>query len=158
MKKFLFVIVAIVAFGLSASAQRQNVVYASIGVANRWLDIAAIHPGADATVGFRNYNRDAAFSFSYGAEVLGYWVPDGTSNIFGVYAIPEAGLAMGPRGFKVFPHTGFMMGYGSDFNTFGTGIKSGLGFDIGQHVTLDFSSYYTFNNAWTSALNFMWRF
>ena len=158
MKKGFIVLLALVAFCLSASAQRQNVYYASFGVANRWHNSSSIHPGADLAVGFRNYNQGAAFSFSYGGEVLGYWVPDTGGNIIGLYAIPEIGLAIGPRNFKVFPHTGFMMGYGSDYNAFGTGIKSGLAFDIGDHATLDFSSYYTFNNAWTSALNFIWRF
>ena len=157
MKKFLFVVVALVAFGLSANAQRSNVTYASLGVTHRWLS-ASTNAGPNVAIGFRNYNQNAAFSFTYGAELMGYWIPGGDSSLFGVYAIPQIGLAMGPRGFKVYPHSGFMMGYGSDWKTFGTGIKSGLAFDFGDHMTLDFSSYYTFNNAWTSALNFLWRF
>ncbi len=158
MKRFLLVLAALVAFGLSAGAQRQSVMYGSLGVAHRWGLTTSSNAGPNVALGFRNYNRDAIVSFTYGAELLGYWIPENAGNLFGVYAIPQLGVAIGPSGFKVYPHTGFMMGYGSDYNTFGTGIKSGLAFDFGSHITLDFSSYYTFNNAWTSALNFIWRF
>ena len=158
MKKFFVILAALVAFGISANAQRSNTVYASAGVINRFGD-AGLNPGAILAVGFRNYNPDSFVSFSYGAEAMGLWLPDGGANSFGFYGVPEIGVTIGSKNFKVFPHTGFMMGYGTDRpGAFGRGIKSGLGFDIGRHITLDFSSYYTFNTKWTSAVNFVYRF
>lgn len=158
MKKFLVILAAIAAFSVSANAQRRLVSYVSLGPANKFVDVLKLHPGPAASIGFRDYNQDAIVSFTYGGEVFGYWIPDNGSNLFGAYAIPEIGVAIGPRGFKVYPHAGFMMGYGSDAKAFSTGTKSGLGFDFGDHVTLDFSGYYAFSQTWTTAVNFLFRF
>ena len=159
MKKFLIILASLTIFVVSASAQRENVTYLTGGVIHRWSDSDNFYPGANLAFGFRNYNPEAGVSFSYGAELLGYWVPDAAkNNTFGAYAIPEIGIALGPRGFIIVPHAGFMAGYSSDRGTFGTGGKAGLAFDFGSHITLDFSSYYIKGSSWISALNFIWRF
>lgn len=161
MKKVLAVITLALALCMSANAQRESVKYASIGVTGRWLDKAFSDPGMGVAFGFRNYNQDAFVSFSYGAEAYGYWIPrySGGSMAYGAYAIPEVGVAIGPRIFKWHPHAGVMLGYGFEGSGFTLGWKSGSSFDIGNHLTLDFSTYKPFNyNPWTIAANLLWRF
>jgi hypothetical protein len=160
MKKILLIIVATLALGISASAQREFVPYASLGVSSRvdgFFDNIA-HPGAAINIGFRNYNQDAFVSFSYGAEVFTNVTPLSSGALFGIYAIPQIGVAIGPSVFKVHPYSGFMMGYNNEINSFGIGLKNGLSFDISDHITLDFASYYPFTSTWISAIGFLWRF
>lgn len=160
MKKILLIVVATLALGFSASAQREFVPYASLGVSSRvdgFFDNIA-HPGAAVAVGFRNYNQNAFVSFTYGGEVYSNITPLSSGALFGVYAIPQIGVAIGPSIFKVHPYSGFMMGYNNEVNAFAIGLKSGLSFDISDHITLDFASYYPFVTTWTSAISFLWRF
>ena len=159
MKKLIAIAALMLSIGVSAFAQRMNVPYVSAGVITHVASGNFNDVGGDVAFGFRNYNRQALVSFTYGGEVLGFVAPGiNTSTSFGLYAIPEIGVAFGPSGFKFYPHTGFMMGYGSDSRKFGVGFKDGFAFDFGKHITLDFTTYYTFNQYWTCALNFIWRF
>ena len=159
MKKIIVILTAILALSVCANAQRQSVTYLSGGVITRISDWTNLYPGATLAVGFRNYNQDAFVSFTYGAEAMAYWVPENGSNIFGAFAIPALGVAIGPRGFKFLPHAGFMAGYGSyGGSPFQIGSKFGVTFDIGNHISLDFSNYYTRINPWMSAINFIYRF
>ena len=159
MKKIIIAILLCAAVTVSASAQRKYVPYVGAGVSGQILS-SFTNVGGDFSVGFRNYNRRAFVSFGAGAEAMAYIVPnfDESGTAFGIYAIPELGLAIGPSGFKLYPHSGLMMGYASNSGKFGLGIKDGLALDFGRHFTLDFSGYYTFNDIWTLALNFIWRF
>ena len=156
MKKLLIVFAAILAFCLSANAQRQYIDYATAGVIMHVTD--DLHPGIDLAYGFRNYNRNAIVSFAYGAEAMAYWLPSSTKSSVGIYAIPQIGVVIGPKNFKVYPHTGFMAGYSTYVGRFNTGSNVGLAFDFGKNATVDFSGYYIFGQAWSTTINFTWRF
>ena len=166
MKKFFVIIAAALAFSLTASAQREFVPYVNLGVTTRVNGFfgSIAHPGGDLSVGFRNYNQDAFVSFAYGAEAFATVTPTNDKALFGAYAIPFIGVAIGPHGFKVFPHSGFMAGYNNELGRFNVGTKSGMAFDIGDHITLDLVNYqfigenWIFNTTWISAVNFIWRF
>ena len=158
MKKVLvlFVIAAMaLAVSSNASAQRRTVPYASLGpLAN----ISASDFGVGAAVGFRNYNRDAFVSFSPSLEVFGEFFPK--DKIFGAFIVPELGVAIGPKGFKFYPHTGVMLGYDTQTGSFAWGGKNGFAFDFGKHFTIDFCTYipkYSFA-ATTYGINLVWRF
>ena len=157
MKKLLIVL-ALLCFAVSANAQRMNVQYGQAGVVLHVDDVYNLYPGLDLAYGFRNYNRNAFVSFAYGAEAFGYWLPSGPGRSIGLYGIPQIGVAIGPSNFKVYPHSGFMAGYSSSVGRFNTGSNGGLAFEFGKNVTLDFSAYYIFGHAWTTAVNFIWRF
>ncbi|MBP5383261.1 MAG: hypothetical protein J6Y45_07915 [Bacteroidales bacterium] len=160
MKKILLVIAATLALSISAFAQREFVPYATLGVSSRvdgFFDNIA-HPGAVVAAGFRNYNQDAFVSFTYGAEVFTNITPLSEGVLFGAYAIPQIGVAIGPSVFKVHLYSGFMMGYNNEIKSMSIGLKNGLSFDISDHITLDFSTYYPFTATWISAINFIWRF
>ncbi|MBO4670488.1 MAG: hypothetical protein J5640_01405 [Bacteroidales bacterium] len=154
MKKLLITLVAAFALCIGASAQRTTVPYAGISINfNNANDV-----GAGVVGGFRNYNRDKFLSVGVGAEAYTYFLP--VAKQFGVFAVPEIGLAIGPRGFKVYPHTGLMFGYDTYTEGFAWGGKNGLAFDFGKSFTLDFSTYtpnYTFR-AITYAIGMIWRF
>ena len=158
MKKLLLVISVLFAFCLSANAQRTSYDYATAGVIMHVNDVAENYPGIDLAYGFRNYNRNALVSFAYGAEAMGYWLPFGAKSSFGIYGIPQIGVVIGPKNFKVYPHTGFMAGYSTSVGRFNTGSKFGVAFDFGKNATIDFSGYYIFDKAWSSTINFIWRF
>ena len=161
MKKIVLILVAIFAICVSASAQRRSVPYGGIGVISNFDD----KTGAGATVGFRNYNINSFVSVGLGGEAHGYFIPasknhENTVDQFGVFGIPEIGVAIGPNFFKVYPHTALMFGYDSYNQGFYWGGKNGLAFDFGKHFTLDFSTYapkYNYS-AVTYAINFFWRF
>ena len=166
MKKFFVIIAAALAFSLSASAQREFVPYANLGVTTRVNGFfeSFAHPGGDAAFGFRNYNQGAFVSFAYGAEAFATVTPMTDQTLFGAYAVPQIGVVIGPRNFKVYPHTGFMAGYNNELARFNVGFKDGLAFDFGDHITLDFSTYHFIGDSfvlydtWISAVNFIWRF
>ncbi|MBR4808930.1 MAG: hypothetical protein IK031_01460 [Bacteroidales bacterium] len=158
MKKIIVILAAILAFGMTASAQRQYVGYATAGILTHINDTYDIHPGIDIAGGVRNYNRDAFVSFAYGAEAFAFWLPSADSSDFGIYAIPQIGVAIGPKGFKVYPHSGFMAGYSKNIGTFNLGSNGGIALDFGKNITLDFVGYYIFNQAWSTAVNVTWRF
>ncbi len=168
MKKVLLVLIAALAFSCDAYAQRHTVAFLGIGVATNFRSAEEGKTGPALTVGFRNYNRDALISAGVGAEAFGDYIPSKTKSVFGAFAIPEIGLAIGPSFFKVYPHTGIMIGYDSAVTHaesektggFGWGGKDGIAFEFGRHVTLDFSAYvprYRFREA-LYAFNFIWRF
>lgn len=158
MKKFLVIAAAMLLVCISAQAQRESVKYGSAGVITHINDTHDLHPGIGLAYGFRNYNRDAFVSFAYGAEAFGFWLPSASYRSVGIYAIPQIGVAIGPSGFKVYPHTGFMAGYSTDYGRFNTGSNSGIAIEFGEHIGIDFSAYYIFGQAWTTAVNFVWRF
>lgn len=157
MKKLVLVLIAAFAFSIGAYAQRESVPYVGIGVATNFRSAEEGRTGPALAIGLRNYNRDSFLSFTYGAEAFGYYIPSKTQqSTFGIFANPEIGLAIGPSIFKVFLHTGFMLGYDNATNIdgekrgLGWGGKDGLAFDIGRFVTVDFSTYvprYNFNEA-----------
>lgn len=152
--------IASLALSVGAFAQRYNVPYAGIGVATNFRSAEVGRTGPALTLGFRNYNRHSFISFAAGAEVLGYFIPSRATSTVGIFGIPEIGVAIGPSIFKVYPHTGFMLGYDSNVKAFGWGGKEGVAFEIGRHVTIDFSTYvpkFNFNEA-LYAVNFIWRF
>lgn len=160
MKKVILVLFVALAFSCGAYAQRHNTVFAGIGAASNLRSAGEGKTGPVFTAGFRNYNRNAILSFAAGAEALVYYIPSKTQSAFGAFAIPEIGLAIGPSFFKVYPHTGIMLGYDTADNAFGWGGKDGLAFEFGRHVTIDFSLYvpkYNFNET-LYAVNFIWRF
>lgn len=154
MKKLVVVLIAALLMSVSAFAQRQSVSYAGLSLVSNLSD----KTGAGVSFGMRNYNRQAFISFTYGGEAYAYIIP---SNMqYGAFAVPEIGVAIGPKGFKVFPHTGLMFGYDSGANGFHWGGKDGLAFDFGKSFTVDFSTYlprYSFD-AVTYAVSFIWRF
>lgn len=148
MKKALLVLIAAFALSIGAYAQRQPACYIGVGVATNLRSATEGKTGPAVAVGFRNYNRDMFLSFGYGAELFGYYIPSKTKSAFGAFANPEIGLAIGPRIFKVYPHTGFMLGYDSaalnangEKQGFGWGGKDGIAFDFGRFLTIDFSAY-----------------
>lgn len=155
MKKIFVILVAIAAMCVSASAQkRASVPYAGISIVSNFTD----RTGAGVAGGVRNYNRNAFVSFGVGAEAYAYFVP--SAKQFGIFGIPEIGVAIGPKSFKVYPHTGLMFGYDTSTKGFQWGGKNGLAFDFGKNFTLDFSTYvpgYKFS-ATTYAIGFIWRF
>lgn len=167
MKKFFaFICVAALAlsFACDASAQevsakrktyRQTVTYASLGA---MANLSATDFGVGVAVGFRNYNREAIVSFAPSIEAFADYFP--VDKKFGAFIVPEIGVAIGPKGFKIFPHTGLMLGYDNGTKKFAWGGKSGFAFDFGKHFTLDFSTYipsYNFREL-TWGANLIWRF
>jgi len=159
MKKLFLILIAVVAFSSGAFAQRHSTPYAGIGVTTNFRNAAEGRTGPAFTLGFRNYNRNSFISFAVGAEAFGYVIPSQQTTM-GVFGIPEIGVAIGPSVFKVYPHSGFMLGYDSANKAFGWGGKEGLAFEFGRHVTIDFSTYvprYRFSEA-LYAVNFIWRF
>ena len=159
MKKLFLILIAVVAFSSGAFAQRHSTPYAGIGVTTNFRNAAEGRTGPAFTLGFRNYNRNSFISFAVGAEAFGYVIPSQQTTM-GVFGIPEIGVAIGPSVFKVYPHSGFMLGYDSANKAFGWGGKEGLAFEFGRHVTIDFSTYvprYKFSEA-LYAVNFIWRF
>ncbi len=155
MKKIIVILVAVCALCISASAQkRASVSYSGISIVTNFAD----KTGLGVAFGMRNYNRSAFVSFGAGGEVYSYLIP--TAKQFGVFAVPEIGVAIGPKGFKVYPHTGLMFGYDTYDKGFHWGGKNGLAFDVGQHFTLDFSTYLANYNilAATYAIGLIWRF
>lgn len=154
MKKLAITLIAALALCISASAQRTSVPYVGVSV----IFNSANQTGAGAVGGFRNYNRDKFLSVGIGAEAYAFFVP--AAKQFGVFGVPEIGLAIGPRSFKVYPHTGLMFGYDTETAGFAWGGKNGLAFDFGKNFTLDFSTYtpnYSFR-AVTYAVGLIWRF
>ena len=159
MKKAFLILIAVLAFSGGAFAQRHNTPFAGIGVATNFRSAEVGRTGPTLTFGFRNYNRNAFLSLGVGAEAFGYVIPSHRTTV-GAFGIPEIGLAIGPDFFKVYPHSGFMLGYDSINDVFGWGGKEGLAFEFGRHVTIDFSTYvprYNFYEA-LYAVNFIWRF
>jgi hypothetical protein len=156
MKKTILVLVAVFALCVSASAQRRSVPYAGIGVMSNFHNAT----GVGLSGGVRNYNRYSFISFGLSAELLGYAIPNPTAAQFGVFAVPEVGVAIGPSVFKVYPHSGFMFGFDSFSRGFHWGGKNGVALDFGRHITVDFSTYvprYNFTAA-SYAVNVIWRF
>ena len=159
MKKVFLILIAVFALSSGAFAQRHFVPYAGIGVATNFRSSEEGRTGPAFTAGFRNYNRHSFISLGLGAEAFGYVIPSQRTTM-GAFGIPEIGLAIGPDFFKVYPHSGFMLGYDSANNVFGWGGKEGIAFEFGRHVTVDFSTYvprYNFHEA-LYAVNFIWRF
>ena len=154
----MFIVIACMVLAMSAnvSAQkRQSVPYASIGAL---ANFSASNYGVGVGFGFRNYNREAFVSFAPSIELLGYFFP--ADKVFGAFINPEIGVAIGPRGFKIYPHTGFMLGYDNQTSTFAWGGKNGFALDFGKHFTIDFVTYipkYDFK-ATTVGTNLVWRF
>ena len=99
MKKIILIALAILALSVSASAERRNVPYASLGVTTKvdGLFSSFANPGAGAAFGFRNYNQDAFVSFTYGAEAWTGVTPISDGVLWSIYAIPQVGVAIGPR-------------------------------------------------------------
>ena len=159
MKKLFLILIVVIAFSSGAFAQRHSTPYAGIGVTTNFRNAAEGRTGPAFTLGFRNYNRNSFISFAVGAEAFGYVIPSQQTTM-GIFGIPEIGVAIGPSVFKVYPHSGFMLGYDSANTAFGWGGKEGLAFEFGRHVTIDFSTYvprYRFSEA-LYAVNFIWRF
>ena len=159
MKKVFLILIAVIAFSCGAFAQRHNTPYAGIGVATNFKKGELSRTGPALTAGFRNYNRHSFISLGLGAEAFCYVIPSQPTTV-GAFGIPEIGLAIGPSIFKVYPHSGFMLGYDSANRAFGWGGKEGLAFEFGSHVTIDLSTYvprFNFREA-LYAVNFIWRF
>ena len=158
MKKLFLILVAVLAFSGGAFAQRHSTPYAGIGVTTNFRSAEVGRTGPAFTAGFRNYNRLSFISLGLGAEAFGYVIPSQRTTA-GAFAIPEIGVAIGPSIFKVYPHSGFMLGYDSANKAFGWGGKEGLAFEFGRHLTIDFSTHvprYNFYEA-LYAVNFIWR-
>ncbi|MBR5905721.1 MAG: hypothetical protein IKZ51_04600 [Bacteroidales bacterium] len=139
----------------NAFAQRKTVPYASLGPLASFTENDF---GVGVAAGFRNYNRNAFVSFSPSLELFAEAFP--ADKRFGAFLVPEIGVAIGPKGFKFYPHTGLMLGYDTGTGSFAWGGKSGTAFDFGKHFTLDFCTYmpgYSFT-AVIWAANFVWRF
>lgn len=154
MKKVLVSLIAAIALCISASAQRTSVPYTGISV----IFNSKSETGAGLVGGFRNYNRDKFVSVGLGAEGYAFFVPN--TKQFGIFGVPEIGIAIGPRSFKVYPHTGLMFGYDTVTAGFAWGGKNGIAFDFGRNFTLDFSTYSPSYNflASTYAIGLIWRF
>ena len=154
MKKIIVVLIAALALCVSASAQRASVPYAGLSLVTNFAD----RTGAGASFGMRNYNPNAFISFGVGAEAFAYLIP--SARVYGIFAVPEIGVAIGPKAFKVYPHTGLMFGYDKTSTGFGWGGKNGMAFDLGKNFTLDFSTYMPkYNFALTTyAVGLIWRF
>lgn len=160
MKRVILVLIAILTLSAGAFAQRRSVPYSGIGLVTNFRSADSGRTGPALLAGFRNYNRNSFITFGGGAEVLGYFVPSRPRSEFGVFVVPEIGLGIGPSFFKVYPHTGVMLGYNNWEGSFGWGGKDGIAFDIGRHFTVDVSTYlprYKFSSA-LYAVNFIWRF
>lgn len=156
MKKIIVLLIAAVALTVSASAQkRETVPYAGVSFLTNFEEF-----GGGASFGFRNYNRNAFVSVGVGAEAFGYIIP--ASREWGAFAAPEIGVAIGPKWFKFYPHTGVMFGYTSQATGFGWGGKNGTAFDFGKCFTLDFSvmtpSYNFSEKNSTYAVSLIFRF
>lgn len=156
MKKIIVLLIAAVALTVSASAQkRETVPYAGVSFLTNFEEF-----GGGASFGFRNYNRNAFISVGVGAEAFGYIIP--ASREWGAFAAPEIGVAIGPKWFKFYPHTGVMFGYSSQAPGFGWGGKNGTAFDFGKCFTLDFSvmtpSYNFSDENSTYAVSLIFRF
>lgn len=156
MKKIIVLLIAAVALTVSASAQkRETVPYAGVSFLTNFEEF-----GGGASFGFRNYNRNAFISVGVGAEAFGYIIP--ASREWGAFAAPEIGVAIGPKWFKFYPHTGVMFGYSSQATGFGWGGKNGTAFDFGKCFTLDFSvmtpSYNFSDKNSTYAVSLIFRF
>ncbi len=156
MKKIIVLLIAAVALTVSASAQkRETVPYAGVSFLTNFEEF-----GGGASFGFRNYNRNAFVSVGVGAEAFGYIIP--ASREWGAFAAPEIGVAIGPKWFKFYPHTGVMFGYSSQATGFGWGGKNGTAFDFGKCFTLDFSvmtpSYNFSEKNSTYAVSLIFRF
>lgn len=156
MKKIIVLLIAAVALTVSASAQkRETVPYAGVSFLTTFEEF-----GGGASFGFRNYNRNAFVSVGVGAEAFGYIIP--ASREWGAFAAPEIGVAIGPKWFKFYPHTGVMFGYSSQATGFGWGGKNGTAFDFGKCFTLDFSvmtpSYNFSEKNSTYAVSLIFRF
>ena len=162
MKKIVLVIaLAIVALSASVSVsakvegKRSSVSYVSLSALT---NLSASDWGVGAAFGFRNYNRNSFVSFAPSIEVFGEFFPN--DKVFGAFVIPELGVAIGPAGFKLFPHTGFMLGYDNQTRKFAWGGKSGFSLDFGKHFTFDVSTYipkFDFK-AMTWGAGIVWRF
>ena len=160
MKKFIILIaVAVLALSVSDSAfaqkKRQTVTYASLSAL---ANASTQDWGVGLAVGLRNYNRNSFVSFAPSLEVFGDLFPK--DKVWGAFLVPELGCAIGPAGFKLYPHSGFILGYTNQTNKFAWGSKHGFGLDFGKHFSLDFSMYapefnYT-TRIWTSGIT--WRF
>lgn len=160
MKKALLLLIAALTLSVGAFAQRHTVPYAGIGVISNFKSAGEGMTGPALTVGFRNYNRNAFISVGVGAEAFGYYIPSKQVSTFGAFGIPEIGIAIGLDVFKVYLHSGFMLGYDNMNKAFGWGGKDGIAFEFGRHVTIDLSTYipkYRFREA-LYAVNFIWRF
>ena len=159
MKKLIAIAALMLSIGVSAFAQRMNVPYVSAGVITHVASGNFNDVGGDVAFGFRNYNRNSFISFGVGAEAFGYYIPSRTASALGAFAIPEIGVAIGPSVLQVYFHSGFMLGYDTMDKAFGWGGKEGVAFNVGRHVTIDFSTYvpkYNFHEA-LYAVNFIWR-
>lgn len=155
MKKIIAIIALAIGLCISASAQRASVPYVSLGAVYSMVDN---NVGAGLAVGFRNYNRSKFLSVGLGAEAYTYYIP--AVKGVGAFVNPEIGLAIGPKGFKLYPHTGAMVGWDNITNSFAWGGKEGLALDFGKNFTLDFSTYVPKFNfvSPTFAINLTWRF
>ena len=160
MRKALLVLIAAFALSIGAYAQRQPACYIGVGVATNLRSATEGKTGPAVAVGFRNYNRNAFISVGVGAEAFGYIIP--ASREWGAFAAPEIGVAIGPKWFKFYPHTGVMFGYSSQATGFGWGGKNGTAFDFGKCFTLDFSvmtpSYNFSEKNSTYAVSLIFRF
>ncbi|MBO4671308.1 MAG: hypothetical protein J5640_05640 [Bacteroidales bacterium] len=149
MKKFLIVFAVLLLAASSAWAQtaekegRRTTWYAGGGVAAFDADIFN-NPGANAFIGFRNYNRQKIISFSYSAELNGFFLPykdelDPSSFSFdyAAFVVPEIGVVAGwTPGFKGYLHGGVALGYTNVEDSF-WGFKYGFGLDFGKHISTD---------------------
>lgn len=147
MKKILLIAVLILSCAV-ASAQRGLYNYVSVGVTGITNEMENIfeNPGISTAYGLRNYNPDAFVSFAYGGEVFASLVPLKKFPSFAVYAAPEIGVVIGPKGVQGYFHAGPLFGYNSLSTVFGLGWKSGFGIDIGRHIGLDGSYYWQTGN------------
>ena len=157
MKKFFTVAAAFLMVCFCASAQRGFYQYASAGITGIDGDVFD-NPGICAAYGTRNYNPDAFVSFVYGGELFGTFVPlRHIPKGFALFAVPEIGMTLGPRGIKGFLHAGPMFGYNTVAHAVGMGGKSGVAIDIGEHIGLDVSGYFQ-KGIRIAACSVIWRF
>lgn len=135
MKRIILILFAALAFSFCASAQRAVVPYVGLSAVSNFTD----KTGAGLSFGFRNYNRASFLTLGFSTEAFGYYYP--TVKNFAAYAIPELGLGIGPSSFKIYPHSGVMLGYESISSAFSWGVKGGLSLDVGRVVSIDASFY-----------------